>query len=161
MSHPSTFLISLPQTRSVSSCTVRILPLCGFYPRLRCHEGISVCLFPPPPDYWYAFSFFLAQVQVPCTKPQGFGVFARSMTLCKYVFILISYFNPSYISKCSTSLTVFLNASLSLCFYPLFWWCLVPSKLLCAQYIFLVPSSRSLHTFSTMMRYLTLFQLAL
>ena len=45
---------------------------------------------------------------------RNLGVFTWSIRPCKYVFIPISFLNPSYISKCPSSFTLFSSASLSL-----------------------------------------------
>ena len=48
---------------------------------------------------------YVWQVQVPCTKTQFQRFRVAHWAVQKYVFIPISYFNPPYISKCSSSFT--------------------------------------------------------
>ena len=55
MSHSS---ISSSLIHAVPPCIFHILPLLEFYCLLLCHKG-TCALFPPPPDYWHTFFFFL------------------------------------------------------------------------------------------------------
>ena len=66
----------------------------------------------PPPDYWY-ISVFLLVGPGPLheTVVSAFRVVQGA---CKYVFTPTSCLNPPYISKCFSSFTFCLRASLSL-----------------------------------------------
>ena len=92
---------------------------------------------PPPLDYWYTSSFW--QVQVPYTKSQlqRFRVVHWAVQIRFRSYLFSSH--PRLSLKCPSSFALFLSARLiSIILRSIFYFCLVPPKLLCAHDLFLV-----------------------